>query len=127
MVIENHPRLADGSPFPTLFWLTCPILAKRVSKLEGGGAMTLLNEELQRDAAFRGRVKDAIERYARRRDARERLNDPSVPGGGPERVKCLHAHVAHELADAPNAIGARALAETGWPDCVVPCIPAESQ
>jgi hypothetical protein len=122
MVIENHPRLADGSPFPTLFWLTCPILVKRVGTLEAGGAMARLNETLERDAALRGRVEREITRYAARRDAREHLDDPGVPGGGPERVKCLHAHVAHELADPPNSIGARSLAETGWPDCVAPCV-----
>ncbi|MDQ3981963.1 MAG: DUF501 domain-containing protein, partial [Actinomycetota bacterium] len=41
---------------------------------------------------------------------------------GPDRVKCLHAHLAHELADPPNPIGARTLASTGWPDCVAPCV-----
>jgi hypothetical protein len=71
---------------------------------------------------LRSRVEDDIARYAQRRDALARLEDPGVPGGGPERVKCLHAHVAHELADPPSSIGARALAETGWPDCVIPCV-----
>ena len=124
MVIENHPRLPDGSPFPTLFWLTCPILVKRVGTLEAEGVMARVNEELTHDAAFRARVDGEITRYAARRDALERLDDPGVPGGGPERVKCLHAHVAHELGDAPNSVGARALAGTGWPDCVVPCVAA---
>jgi hypothetical protein len=125
MVIENHPRLDDGSPFPTLFWLTCPILVKRVGTLESGGAMAAFNEELDRDASFRARVSDESARYAHRRDALALLDDPAVPGGGPERVKCLHAHVAHELADAPNSIGARSLVRTGWPDCVAPCVAPE--
>lgn len=124
MVIENHPRLPDGAPFPTLFWLTCPILVKRAGTLEAGGAMAALNEELARDAALRARVQDEVDRYARRRDDLARVDDPGVPGGGPERVKCLHAHIAHELADAPNSIGARSLTRTGWPDCVAPCVPA---
>jgi hypothetical protein len=124
MVIENHPRLDDGTPFPTLFWLTCPILVKRTGTLEAEGAMAAMNEELARDAALRARVQDDVGRYARRRDQLARLNDPGVPGGGPDRVKCLHAHVAHELADPPNSIGARALTHTGWPDCVLPCIPS---
>ena len=122
MVIENHPRLDDGTPFPTLFWLTCPILVKRAGTLEAEGAMDATNEELARDPAFRDRLARDVDRYARRRDALARLDDPGIPGGGPERVKCLHAHIAHELADAPNAVGARALGETGWPDCVAPCV-----
>lgn len=125
MVIENHPRLEDGSPFPTLYWLTCPMLAKRVSKLEGGGVMATVNEVLAREPELRRRLGDALGRYARRRDEHERIETDSPPGGGPDRVKCLHAHVAHELADAPNPIGARALTETGWPDCVAPCVAIE--
>ena len=125
MVIENHPRLDDGSPFPTLFWLTCPILNRRVSALEGRGAMTSLNEELAGDADARSRLARAIERYARRRDEHEVI-ETSPPGGGPERVKCLHAHVAQELADPPNFAGARAIAASGWPDCVSPCVAFDS-
>jgi uncharacterized protein len=124
MVIESHPRLDDGSPFPTLFYLTCPMLVKRVSRLEGGGEMASLNDELARDADLRVRLQDAVARYALRRDEHEWIDTGAPPGGGSERVKCLHAHVAHELADPPNPAGARALAMTGWPDCVAPCVPA---
>jgi hypothetical protein len=45
--------------------------------------------------------------------------------GGAGRVKCLHAHLAHELADAPNPVGAATLARTGWPDCRLPCFEAQ--
>ena len=123
MVIENHPVLADGSPFPTLFWLTCPILVKRVSRLEGAGAMAEMNRALAESPHLRARLSTAVERYAARRDRHERVAAPgSPPGGGPDRVKCLHAHVAHELADPPNSAGAQALEATGWPDCVAPCV-----
>ena len=123
MVIENHPRLDDGSPFPTLFWLTCPVLIKRMSRLEAGGEMAALSERLEREPPFRARLADALGRYRERRDAHEAVAVAGgPPGGGPERVKCLHAHAAHELADPPNPIGASALAETGWPDCIAPCV-----
>lgn len=121
MVIESHPRLDDGSPFPTLFWLTCPILSKRISTLEANGAMARLNDELARDTNARARLHSAVERYAARRDELERI-ETSPPGGGPDRVKCLHAHVAHDLADPPNWAGGRALEAAGWPDCVEPCV-----
>jgi hypothetical protein len=125
MVIENAPRLEDGSPFPTLFWLTCPILAKRVSKLESDGRMAEMTGRL-RDHGLRARLDDAIERYVTRRDGHEVLTDAGAPpGGGPDRVKCLHAHVAHELADGPNPVGAATMAEAGWPDCIAPCVSPE--
>jgi uncharacterized protein len=122
MVIENHPRLPDGAPFPTLFWLTCPLLVKRASRLESDGVMTAMGTELGNDPSLQRRFALALDRYAERRDAHEPLVPSSPTGGGPERVKCLHAHLAHELADPPNAIGAMTLARTGWPDCVAPCV-----
>lgn len=122
MVIENHPRLEDGSPFPTLFWLTCPLLVKRASMLESRGYMTEVTERLRQDGHLEERLVGALTRYRARRDAHEVIEASAPPGGGPERVKCLHAHVAHELAEPPNPVGALALAETGWPDCVVPCV-----
>ena len=122
MVIENHPRLDDGSPFPTLFWLTCPILVKRMSRLEGEGWMQAFNEELARDPATRDRLSSALESYRQRRDEHEVIEDSGgPPGGGPDRVKCLHAHLAHELVDPINPVGARVLAAAGYPDCREAC------
>lgn len=123
MVVENAPRRDDGTPFPTLYWLTCPLLVKRTSRLEADGWMSAFNDRLDSDPALRGRLADALRRYRARRDLHEVIEDSgSPPGGGPERVKCLHAHVAHELAAGVNPVGARVLAETGWPDCVRPCV-----
>jgi uncharacterized protein len=122
MVIENHPRLPDGAPFPTLFWLTCPLLVKRASRLESAGTMASMGVGLAEDLALQHRFRTALDRYAARRDEHEPLDSVSPPGGGPQRVKCLHAHLAHELADPPNPVGAMTLARTGWPDCVAPCV-----
>lgn len=122
MVIENHPVLDDGAPFPTLFWLTCPLLIKRASRLEATGCMARLNQRLGEEQHLRARLGRAIARYRDRRDALEVVEDSGAPpGGGPERLKCLHAHLAHELADPPNPAGALALARAGWPDCREPC------
>ncbi len=127
MVIESHPVDDKGEPFPTLYWLTCPILAKRVSKLESEGAMADLNGRLKADAALKRRLADAIDSYARTRDAHAVIADAGAPpGGGPDRVKCLHAHVAHELVDPINPVGATTLAATGWPDCTVPCVEVQA-
>jgi len=123
MAIENHPRLEDGSPFPTLYWLTCPILHKRVSTLESEGSMNDVTERLARDPGLRSRLADALERYRAQRDSHEVIQESGgPPGGGPDRVKCLHSHVAHELAGGDNPIGSITLAATMWPDCVAPCV-----
>jgi len=121
MVVETYPRLEDGSPFPTLFWLTCPLLVKRASHLEAEGFMNALTGRLANDEELAGRVESAIGRYIRRRDRLEAIEGPQ-PGGGADRIKCLHAHLAHELADGPNPVGAATLVNTGWPDCRVPCV-----
>ena len=128
MVIESHPVMEDGSPFPTTFWLTCPILVKRASRLEASGTMASMTEALETDEHLRERLREAVARYRARRDTHLVIKESGgPPGGGPDRVKCLHAHLAHELADPPNPIGARTLAQTGWPDCVQPCVVAEER
>ncbi|MGH2819296.1 MAG: DUF501 domain-containing protein [Actinomycetota bacterium] len=123
MAIENHPRLDDGAPFPTLFWLTCPVLVKRVSRLEASGFMADLTHRLERDGALRARMDVALDRYRVRRDRHEVIDDGDAPpGGGPARVKCLHAHLAHQISDGPNPVGAITLASAGWPDCRTACV-----
>jgi hypothetical protein len=123
MVIENHPLLENGAPFPTLYWLTCPILIKRVSTLESEGSMTALTERLDHNPSFKQRLADAIARYRAMRDAHAVIVESGgPPGGGPDRVKCLHSHVAHQLAGGNNPVGALTLTATGWPDCVAPCV-----
>ena len=123
MVVENHPLLDDGTPFPTLYWLTCPILVKRISSQEASGEMQKINDRLSQDVGLKSRVTDSLQRLVRTRDAHAPIQDAGAPpGGGPDKVKCLHAHAAHELADPPNAVGALAIEGAGWPDCVVPCV-----
>ncbi len=126
MVIENHPRLEDGSPFPTLFWLTCPVLVRRASTLESEGWMEQLNERLREDDGLKGRLSAAVDGYQAARDAHEVLSPaPAPPGGGPDRVKCLHSHVAHQLVDEgepSNPVGALVLSQAGFPDCRLSCV-----
>jgi hypothetical protein len=84
--------------------------------------MSGLSDRLALDAVWRQRFADALDRYRRRRDERDPLGDIPAPGGGPDRVKCLHAHLAHQLADPSNPVGALTMAATGWPDCVQRCV-----
>ncbi len=123
LVIRNHPIDLRGRPFPTLFWLTCPVLVKRASRLEAGGHMTELNERLGRNEAVRARLDAALGRYRARRDSREVIEDSGAPpGGGPDRIKCLHAHLAHHLSGGGNAIGAEVAAMIGPLACRRPCV-----
>ena len=124
-VIESAPVLDDGTPFPTTFWLTCPLLVRRAGSLEAAGWMRAANRRLQEEPQWKGRVARSAAAYRSYRDSLgEIAAGDEMPGGGPERVKCVHAHIAHELARAADPVGALALTETGWPDCVRPCVEA---
>jgi uncharacterized protein len=126
MVVENYPVLDDGTPFPTRFWLTCPLLVKRVSRLEAGGALKKISKDLSERPDLRDRLAAAIDRYIAGRDEMAEIEDSGAPpGGGPDKVKCLHAHTAHELAEPGNPVGALMMERVGWPDCRVPCVDVE--
>jgi hypothetical protein len=111
-VVETAPRLADGTPFPTLYYLTCPKAASAIGTLEGGGLMAEMTERLRTDPELAAKYQAAHEDYIRRRDAIEILPGFPSAGGMPDRVKCLHVLVAHSLAAGPgvNPLGDEALA-----------------
>jgi hypothetical protein len=97
-VVETAPRLEDGTPFPTLFYLTCPRAASAIGRLEASGLMREMTERLQADPALAERYAAAHADYLRRRDAIDVLPGSPSAGGMPVRVKCLHVLVAHSLA-----------------------------
>jgi len=111
-VIATAPRLPDGSPFPTTYYLTCPRAASAIGRLEASGTMARMTERLRTDEALAQRYAAAHEDYLRRRDALGVLPTRETAGGMPTRVKCLHALVAHSLAVGPgvNPFGDEALA-----------------
>lgn len=97
-VVETAPRLADGTPFPTLYYLTCPRAASAIGRLEASGVMREMTARLQDDADLAARYRAAYDDYLARRDAIDPLGSTAAAGGMPNRVKCLHALVAHALA-----------------------------
>jgi hypothetical protein len=111
-VVETSPRLADGTPFPTLFYLTCPRVRSAIGRLEASGLMREMTERLAADADLATRYRAAHQDYLSRRDAIEPLGTEVTAGGMPTRVKCLHVLVAHSLAAGPgvNPFGDEALA-----------------
>lgn len=114
-VVETAPRLTDGTPFPTLFYLTCPRLTAAASTLEADGVMREMTERLGVDAELARRYRAAHESYLAERDAIGSLDTEVTAGGMPDRVKCLHVLVAHSLAKGPgvNPLGDEALAAIG--------------
>ena len=111
-VVETSPRLPDGTPFPTLYYLTCPRLASMIGRLESDGLMREMTERLAQDPELQARYDEASRDYLARRDALEVLENAPAQGGMPTRVKCLHVLVAHSLAVGPgvNPFGDEALA-----------------
>jgi uncharacterized protein len=111
-VVETNPRLEDGTPFPTLYYLTCPRAASAIGRLESEGLMKSMTARLESDPELKAKYEAAAADYLRRRDAIEVLGKAPAQGGMPERVKCLHVLVAHSLAVGPgvNPFGDEALA-----------------
>jgi hypothetical protein len=114
-VVQTNPRLEDGTPFPTMYYLTCPRLCSAVATMEAGGTMREMTARLAEDPELADRYRSAHESYLAERDAIEPLGTDVSAGGMPGRVKCLHVHVAHALARGPgvNPFGDEALAAIG--------------
>lgn len=117
-VVVTRPRLSDGTPFPTLYYLSHPAATAAISRLEADGVMRELNDLLEADADLRARYRAAHEAYLRDRDSIAAVPELAgiSAGGMPARVKCLHALAAHSLAAGPgvNPIGDIALARAAW-------------
>lgn len=126
-VVETVSRLPDGTPFPTLFYLTCPKAVAACSRLESAGLMKEMAARLVADPELAGRYQAAHEDYLTRRDANGEVPEIAgiSAGGMPTRVKCLHVHLGHALAVGPgvNPFGDETRDAVGpwWLDG--PCVP----
>ncbi|MCL3817874.1 DUF501 domain-containing protein [Aeromicrobium wangtongii] len=120
-VVKTEPRLDDGTPFPTMYYLTCPRLAGEIGTLEASGLMREMTERLATDPELAAAYRRAHEEYLAEREALGHVPeiDGITAGGMPTRVKCLHVLVAHSLAKGPgvNPLGDEALEMLGqWWD-----------
>lgn len=111
-VVKTAPRLPDGTPFPTLYYLTHPGLTAAASRLESDGVMRAMTERLAADPDLADAYRRAHQSYLAERDAVEPLGTTFSGGGMPDRVKCLHVLMAHSLAKGRgvNPFGDEALA-----------------
>jgi hypothetical protein len=103
-VVEVAPRLPDGTPFPTMFYLTCPRAVAACSRLESAGLMRDQAVRLATEPELAAAYRRAHEDYLARREAVEHVEEIAgiSAGGLPDRVKCLHVHLAHALAAGPG-------------------------
>ncbi len=118
VVVQTKPRLEDGTPFPTVYYLTLPAATSAVSTLEATGLMTDLQNRLTQEPELAASYAHAHQSYL---DDRAKLGEVEEikgisAGGMPTRVKCLHSLVAHSLAKGPgvNLIGDLALEACSW-------------
>jgi hypothetical protein len=130
-VVATKPRLEDGTPFPTLYYITCPRAVSAISSLEASGLMREMTQRLATDEDLSAAYEQAHRAYLADRESLgpvAEIVDVSA-GGMPDRVKCLHALVAHSLGAGPriNPLGDEAL--TRLPDwwAAGPCVQMQGE
>lgn len=97
-VVLTAPRLEDGTPFPTMYYLCCRELNAAVSRMESAGMMREMTDRLATDAGLADSYRQAHDSYLAARNELGDLGIAVTAGGMPDRVKCLHVLVAHSLA-----------------------------
>jgi hypothetical protein len=127
VVIAVPPFLDGGTPFPTRYWLTCPLAGRRIGRAESRGGVKAAEARIDAEPEFGSRHRAAMERYRRERDdlIPEDTLGPRPTGGvgGARRgVKCLHAHYADFASGHDNPVGEAVAPEVEPLDCSMPCV-----
>ncbi len=126
VVIKVPPVLESGEPFPTRYWLCCPLAHRRIARLEAEGAVRTYEARRASDAAFSEALDAAHVAYPAERDALVPTGAPYKPRGGgagvAQGVKCLHAHYAHASGGGDNPIGEETMARIEPLNCAEPCV-----
>jgi uncharacterized protein len=125
-VVTTEPRLPDGTPFPTTFYLTCPRAASLIGTLEGSGVMAEMTARLASSPELAERYAAAHSRYLEAREAIGHVEeiDGISAGGMPDRVKCLHVLAGQSLAQGRgvNPLGDEVLDRLGEFWAAGPCV-----
>ena len=128
-VVATAPRLSDGTPFPTLYYLTHPAATAAISFLEATQVMNEYNQMLADDVELKAAYLAAHQSFLADRELLGTVPEVAgiSSGGMPERVKCLHALAGHALAAGPgvNPIGDLALERAKWSPTVCECLDYE--
>jgi hypothetical protein len=124
-VVATAPRLADGTPFPTIYYLSHPAATAAMSDLEAEHVMVEFQDALADESLAESYAAAHAAYLADRAQFGEVPEIAGISAGGmPTRVKCLHALAAHSLAAGPgvNPIGDLALARGDWSPAVCECV-----
>jgi hypothetical protein len=146
IVAEVPPILDTGEPFPTRYWLTCPLAHRRIARIEGKGGVRAAQAKVAAHPELSEALEAAHARYARDLEAQlpggtalsgERTAGTALSGertagmqhrpsggvgGSSGGVKCLHAHYADFAAGNDNPIGRDLHDVIGEPRCHAPCV-----
>jgi len=130
-VVTTEPRLPDGTPFPTTYYLTCPRAASLIGTLEGSGLMREMTARLAEDPELAAAYRRAHEAYlAARAEIGEVPEIAGVSAGGmPDRVKCLHVLAGQSLAQGRgvNPLGDEVLDALGEFWAAGPCVGEDAE
>lgn len=126
VVTRVAPLLDDGTPFPTRYWLACPLAMRRIGRVESAGGVQAMERKYLADPVFAAELDAAHARYAAERDAVVPPDADPRPTGGVAGVrlgvKCLHAHFADHAAGNENPVGAVTAPWVEPLDCTEPCV-----
>jgi hypothetical protein len=126
VVTRVPPVLDDGTPFPTRYWLCCPLAVRRIGRIESAGGVQAMERRARAVPSFGERLEAAHRRYAAERDGAVpagALHKPSGGVGGAGRgVKCLHAHYADHAAGNGNPVGEVVALWVEPLDCTETCV-----
>lgn len=125
-VATTEPRLEDGTPFPTTYYLTCPRASSMIGTLEASGLMREMTERLESDPELAAGYRRAHEAYLGARAAIGEVPEIAgiSAGGMPDRVKCLHVLAGQSLAQGRgvNPLGDEVLDALGEWWSAGPCV-----
>ena len=125
-VIKVPPKLDDGTPFPTTYWLTCPMYNKKIGSLESHGLIKELDKEILNNPEFKKQWESRQKSYRQDRENLETEDfGPKATGGvggAKDSIKCLHSHTADELSTGKNIIGKIVIESIGGFNCEEACI-----
>ena len=127
VVVDVPKNLDDGKPFPTMFWLTCPMYIKKVSTLESHGMVKELDNQLTNNNILNKLWSKRQKSYEKERNKKYKNTKNNIsPSGGVggtlNSIKCLHSHLADELVTGKNIVGQIVLENVGGCNCSEPCV-----